>query len=73
MGYKIEGYKGAPFCYFEKISAIPRASGNEKAIADYIERFAHEHGLSCYRDGEHNVFVKKPATKGRENEEREAW
>lgn len=52
--------------YFEEISAIPRGSGNEKGIADYLEAFAKEHGLSCYRDAIHNVFIKKPASPGRE-------
>ena len=48
--------------YFEEISAIPRGSGNEKGIADYLEAFAKEHGLFCYRDEMHNVMIKKPAS-----------
>ena len=54
--------------FFEEISAIPRPSYHEREIADYIEKFAQERGLSCYRDKENNVLVKKPATLGRENE-----
>lgn len=50
--------------YFEEISAIPRGSGNEKGIADYLEAFAKEHGLFCYRDEMHNVMIKKPASPG---------
>ncbi len=44
--------------YFEEISAIPRGSGNEKGIGEYLEAFAKEHGLFCYRDAIHNVFIK---------------
>ena len=56
-----------PLKYFEAISAIPRGSGNEKAIADYIENFASKRGLNCVRDGLNNVFITKEATKGYEN------
>ena len=54
--------------YFERISEIPRGSYNEKAIADYIENFAKERNLECYKDSANNVFVRLPATKGYENE-----
>ena len=55
--------------YFEEISAIPRATYNEKGIADYLENFARQRGLYCYRDGYNNVLIKKDATKGAENRE----
>lgn len=48
--------------YFRKICSIPRASGDEKAAADYIEAFAKERGLETLRDAHHNLIVKKPAT-----------
>ena len=54
--------------YFEKISEIPRGSYNEAAIASYIEGFAKERGLECYKDATNNVFVKLPASDGFENE-----
>lgn len=57
-----------PFYYFEEISKIPRASGNEKAVANYIVNFAKERGLEYYIDDDNNVFVVKNATQGRENE-----
>lgn len=53
--------------YFEEISAIPRASGNESGIADYLVSFAKAHGFFCYRDETNNVFMKKPASAGKEN------
>lgn len=58
----------APFRYFEEISAIPRASGNEAGVAAYLCRFAKEHGLFCYEDDLHNVLIKKAAGAGRETE-----
>ena len=36
--------------YFEKISQIPRGSGNEKAISDYLCNFAKELNLEYIQD-----------------------
>ncbi|KUO74856.1 MAG: aminoacyl-histidine dipeptidase [Clostridia bacterium BRH_c25] len=55
------------FRYFEEISAIPRGSGNEKQISDYMVRFAGKHGLEVIRDEALNVIIKKPASRGYEN------
>ena len=64
----LSGYEPASvLAFFEDICAIPHVSGDEKAIADYIEQFATTRGLSCYRDSVHNVFIKLPATKGHES------
>ena len=50
MDYKITGYEPAKlFHYFEEISAIPRGSGNEKGISDYLVAFAKDHGLWVYQ------------------------
>ena len=69
MEYIIKGRKPEKFFnYFEEISAIPRGSGNEREIADYIVAFAKKRGLTCHRDETNNVFVRIPATKGREAE-----
>ena len=57
------------FNYFEEISAIPRGSGNEKAIACYLESFAKERGLFYIRDEADNVFVRIEASAGREGED----
>ncbi len=54
----------AVFRYFEKISAIPRASYHEEKIADYLVEFATRRGLNCYRDNLHNVLIDLPATPG---------
>ena len=58
-----------PLEYFKEISKIPRGSGNEAKIADYLCEFAKSHGLEYFKDGANNVFIKKNATQGRENED----
>lgn len=66
----IRGVKNeAPFKYFEEISKIPRASGNERAIATYLVEFAKKLGLKWYMDDANNVLIVKDASQGRENEE----
>ena len=52
--------------FFEEFSKIPRGSGNTKAIADYLVKFAKERELDYFRDSSDNVIIKKPATKGYE-------
>ncbi|MBO5898925.1 MAG: beta-Ala-His dipeptidase, partial [Clostridia bacterium] len=67
--YVIHGFEPKQvFEFFEQISAIPRGSGNEQGIADYLERFARERGLDYVRDANNNLLIKKHATQGRENE-----
>ncbi len=61
-------YPEEVFRYFEEISAIPRGSGNEKGIADYLCAFAEAKGLRYYRDALHNVAIFKAASAGREAE-----
>ena len=53
--------------YFEEISRIPRGSGNEKAISDYMVAFAKSLNLDVKQDEANNIYIKKPATKGYEN------
>lgn len=54
------------FKYFEKLSQIPRGSGNEKEVSDYLVSFAKEHNLECVQDSALNVVIKKKATPGYE-------
>ncbi len=60
-------YKGV-FKYFSEISKIPRGSGNEQGISDYLVAFAKEHQLACTQDSANNVIIIKEAAKGYENE-----
>lgn len=53
--------------YFEEISNIPRGSGNEKEISDYLVNFAKRLKLEVIQDKALNIIIKKPATKGYEN------
>jgi dipeptidase D len=52
--------------YFAEISAIPRCSKNETAIARYLVETAGRLGLEAQQDGVGNVLVRKPASPGRE-------
>jgi dipeptidase D len=57
----------ACFSYFKEICAIPRESGNEKAISEYLMAFAARHSLTCHRDAYFNVVIEKPASAERAN------
>ena len=57
------------FKYFEELSQIPRGSGNEKAISDYLVNFAKKLNLEVKQDKALNVIIKKPATAGYEKAE----
>lgn len=43
--------------WFEEISRIPRPSGEEKRIADFLVAFAKERDLEYGRDDENNVLI----------------
>ncbi|MCK8059975.1 MULTISPECIES: aminoacyl-histidine dipeptidase [unclassified Fusibacter] len=53
--------------YFEQLSMIPRESGNEKAVSDYLVSVANELGLEVIQEPCMNVIIKKPATAGYES------
>ena len=55
------------FKYFEEISKIPRGSGNEKGISDYLAQEGRRLGLEVIQDETLNVIIKKEASKGYEN------
>ncbi len=57
------------FYYFEKLSSVPRGSGNMKGIAQFCEDFAIERGLKYIRDNVDNVVIYKNGTAGYENSE----
>ena len=44
---------------FKEISKIPRETGNEEKIADYLCEFAEKRNLENYRDKYNNVIIKK--------------
>lgn len=57
------------FRYFHEMNQIPRCSGDEKAVSDWLVRFARERGLSVDQDAAWNVVIRKPGTPGYENAE----
>lgn len=63
-GLKPEGF----FRFFEDLTQIPRPTYHEEKAADYLVKFAEEHGFEYARDEVHNVFMRVPATPGYENE-----
>lgn len=52
---------------FSDISAIPRESGNEEGIRQYLLAWAKDHGIKAFSDSVGNVIMKVPATKGYED------
>ena len=61
----LAGYEpAATLAYFEEICAIPHVSGDERALADYVETFARARGLYVYRDAADNVFIRREASTG---------
>lgn len=58
------------FKFFEEISNIPRGSGNERAISDYLVAFCRERNLEVIQDEYLNVVIRKDAFKGYENSKR---
>ena len=60
-------YKSMPvFRFFEELSAVPRGSGNESGIADFLVRFAEDRSLEAVRDEANNVLIKKKGQNGGE-------
>ena len=55
------------FHYFREISNIPRESGNEKAVSDYIKSVGENLGLYTVQDELLNVYIRKEASQGCEN------
>jgi dipeptidase D len=52
--------------HFDEIRKIPRCSGSEEKIIDYIVNFAKERKLEYKVDEVGNVVIKKKATNGKE-------
>lgn len=67
MKGKLEGLQPASvFKHFEAISRIPRESGNEQQISDYLTQFGKNLGLEVIQEESLNVIIKKPGTTGYE-------
>lgn len=55
------------FDYFEKLSQIPRESGKEKAVSDFLKKFGEDAGYEVTQDESLNIIMEVPATKGMED------
>lgn len=52
---------------FERLSAIPRGSGNEAQVAAWLQSLAVENGYPAQLDEAGNLLIRIPGTPGREN------
>ena len=52
--------------FFQEITRIPRESGHEQPITEYLQQFAAKRGLACKTDKTGNVLITKPASPGKE-------
>ena len=53
---------------FKEITKIPRCSGDEGAISQYLLDFAKKYNLEAFvEDNTGNIIIKKPATSGYED------
>lgn len=53
---------------FEDLNAVPRPSKKEQRVIEFIKNFGLKLGLNTYVDPSGNVIIKKPASKGSENQ-----
>lgn len=53
--------------WFEVLAGIPRGSGNESAVADWVVEFARSRGLEAVKDEVNCVLVRKPGQGGLED------
>lgn len=53
--------------FFKEITRIPRESGHEELIVEYLQQFAAARGLECKTDRAGNVLITKEAAKGYED------
>jgi len=58
---------GAVFHYFEELTRIPRESGHERQVSDYLAGFARQRKLEVVQDQALNIIIRKPGTAGYEH------
>ncbi|MGT2958107.1 hypothetical protein [Streptococcus bovimastitidis] len=57
------------FHWFYELNQIPRESGHEEKVSQFLMDFANERGLEVHQDQLLNIIIKKPAAAGYENAE----
>lgn len=55
------------FHWFSELNKIPRCSGNEKEVSDFLKKFAEDRNLEVIQDEALNVIIKKKGSEGYEN------
>ena len=55
------------FGIFAEINNVPRPSGHEEKMGEYLKQFAEKNGIDFKMDEAGNVLLSKPATPGYEN------
>lgn len=53
---------------FEAMNQIPRCSGDEKRVSDWLMAFGEKNGLESIQEPCGNVILKKPGTRGYEDQ-----
>lgn len=67
MERKLAGLKPEKvFYYFEELTKIPRGSGNEQAVSNYVAEFGRARGWKVIQDKFWNVAIDVPASYGYE-------
>lgn len=57
----------AVFTHFEELTKIPRGSGDERRVSDYLKKFAMDRDLDVVQDEFLNIVIRKKGTPGYEN------
>ena len=52
---------------FAKLAAIPRKSGHEQAVSDFLKKYLAELGFAVTQDEKNNIIADKPACAGFEH------
>ncbi len=52
---------------FQELSAVPRPSGHEEKMVEYLLQFGRTHGIATELNGEGNVLMRAPASSGYEH------
>ena len=56
--------QNSTFLHFDELCRIPRISGREQAVSDYLLTWAKSLGLAAEQDDHFNLYIQKPATPG---------
>ena len=64
--YKMDTNTKNVIHFFEQICKVPRGSGNEAGIREFMVNWANENKFENYVDQTGNLLIKVPATKGME-------